>query len=200
MSTRQKLVETAARLFSEQGFGETGMAEILRRARVHRGSLYHAFPSKRDLLVAVLERYRDGMMARLVEPAWRGIEDPVDRVFALLDRYREFLEETECLFGCPIGSLALELHEPDPVVRELLVANFEGWTRKIEECFRAAQAQFREGTDFHALAVFTLTTLEGGVMLARTYRSLVPFDTALAALRDSIDRLRVDDVSQVKVG
>jgi AcrR family transcriptional regulator len=200
MSTRQRLIETAARLFAENGYGATGMAEILRRAGVHRGSLYHAFPSKQDLLVAVLERYRDGMDARLVEPAWRGIVDPLERVFALLDRYRRFLEETECFFGCPIGSLALELHEPPPAVRELLVANFDGWTRKIEECFRAARGQFPEDTDFRTLALFTLATMEGGVMLARTYRSLAPFDAAMTMLRGSIDHLRVDDPSQVKVG
>jgi hypothetical protein len=42
--------------------------------------------------------------------------------------------------------------------------------------------------------------MEGGVMLARTYRSLAPFDAAVTMLRGSIDHLRVDDPSQVKVG
>lgn len=200
MSTKDKLIETAVRLFADKGFGATGMAEILRKAGVHRGSLYHAFPAKKDLLVAVLERYRNGMDARLIEPAWRGVNDPIGRVFALLDRYRAFLVDSECMFGCPIGNLALELHAPDDDIRALLVENFEAWTRKIEECFFAARGQFAAGTDFRALAVFALTTMEGGVMLARTYRSLDRFDTAVATFRDYIDLLRTEDPGAVKVG
>ena len=40
---------------------------------------------------------------------------------------------TDCTYGCPIGSLALELHEPDPPVREALAANFDAWTSAILE-------------------------------------------------------------------
>jgi TetR/AcrR family transcriptional regulator, transcriptional repressor for nem operon len=200
MSTKDKLVETAARLFADNGYGATGMAEILRKAGAHRGSLYHAFPAKKDLLVAVLERYRKGMDVRLIEPAWRDVDDPIARVFALLDRYRAFLVDSECMFGCPIGSLALELHAPDAEIRALLVENFDAWTRKIEECFLAARGQFPAGTDFRALAVFALTTMEGGVMLARTYRSLEHFDSAIATFRDYIDLLHTEDPGAVKVG
>jgi TetR/AcrR family transcriptional regulator, transcriptional repressor for nem operon len=200
MSTKDKLVETAARLFADNGYGATGMAEILRKAGVHRGSLYHAFPAKKDLLVAVLERYRNGMDVRLIEPAWRGVRDPIERVFALLDRYRAFLVDSQCMFGCPIGSLALELHAPDAEIRALLVANFDAWTRKIEECFLAVRGQFQAGTDFRALALFALTTMEGGVMLARTHRSLKHFDSAVATFRDYIDLLRTADPGAVKVG
>lgn len=200
MSTRERLVETAARLFMDKGYGETGMSEILRKAGAHRGSLYHAFPSKKDLLIAVLERYRDGMDARLVEPAWRGIADPIERVFALLARYRQFLEDSECSFGCPIGSLALELHEADEEVRVLLAQNFEGWTRRIEDCFASARAQLPAGTDFRALATLALTTMEGAVMLARTYKSLDHFDVAVATLRDYVELLRTADPDAVKVG
>ena len=68
----------------------------------------HSRP-RRISLIAVLERYRSGIEERLLAPAWNSVSDPIERVFALLDRYRLFLEETHCLFGCPIGSLALEL-------------------------------------------------------------------------------------------
>src|SRR5437867_2587967 len=70
----------------------------------------------------------------LLVPAWQGVADPIERVFALLSRYRQALIETECFYGCPIGSLALELHEPDPAVREKLAANFDGWVTAVQEC------------------------------------------------------------------
>ena len=189
VTTRDKLVETATALFAQRGYNATGMADILAAAGVHRGSLYHAFPSKKDLLLAVLERYRSGIEERLLAPAWNGIDDPIERVFALLERYRRFLVESETTFGCPIGSLALELHEADADVRAMLAANFDAWIGAVEACFVAAGPRLPDEVDRRALALFALTTMEGGVMLARTERSLAGFDTAVAQLRDYVGRL-----------
>jgi AcrR family transcriptional regulator len=189
MTTRQKLIETATALFAARGYNATGMADIIAAAGVHRGSLYHAFPTKQGLLLAVLERYRSGIEERLIAPAWDEVEDPIERVFALLGRYRDFLIETEGRFGCPIGSLALELHEADADVRAMLQANFDAWISQVEHCFVEAGDRLPADLDRRALALFTLTAMEGGVMLARTERRLAPFDTAVAQLRDYIDRL-----------
>jgi len=50
-------VETARALFFEQGYAQTGIAQILKVSGINSGSLYHFFPSKEDLLAAVLEQY-----------------------------------------------------------------------------------------------------------------------------------------------
>jgi hypothetical protein len=126
----------------------------------------------------------------LLAPAWEGVEDPIERVFALLAAYRRMLVSTECVYGCPIGSLALELHEPDPAVRELLAINFDGWTLAIEDSLREAAARLPGGVDIGRLAKFVLTTMEGGVMQARTYRSPETFDAGVDSLRDYFNRLR----------
>ena len=133
MDTRTRLILSAMKLFAEKGYGSTSVQDILREAEANAGSLYHVFATKQDLLVAVLEAYRDGIEPMLLAPAWQGIADPIERVFALLAAYRAMLAETDCLYGCPIGSLALELHEPDPEVRELLAANFAGWARRLRQ-------------------------------------------------------------------
>lgn len=72
-----------------------------------------------DVLTGVLEPYRDSIEAMLPEPAWSKIDDPIENVFALLASYRTMIVESECAYGFPIGSLALELNEPDPLVRAL---------------------------------------------------------------------------------
>jgi AcrR family transcriptional regulator len=54
--TRQALVGTARRLFTEQGFTATGTEEIVAGARVTRGALYHHFKDKTDLFRAVMEQ------------------------------------------------------------------------------------------------------------------------------------------------
>jgi AcrR family transcriptional regulator len=187
-STKERLVWAAMRLFAEKGYQSTSVADILKAAEANAGSLYHVFPTKQHLLVAVLDAYREGIAPMLLEPAWAGVDDPIERVFALLAAYRRMLEASDCLYGCPIGSLALELHEPDPEVRQGLAVNFEGWVRHVEGCFAAAGDRLA-GADPHGLAVLTLTIMEGGVMQSRTHRTLETFDIGVAQLRDYLDRL-----------
>src|SRR4029079_7250379 len=108
--TRQRIVEAAMELFWLKGYGSTSVADILSRSQVNSGSLYYFFPGKQDVLIALLEAYRDGIGRMLLEPAWAGVEDPVDKVFALLARYRWALVESECTYGWPIGSPPPRFH------------------------------------------------------------------------------------------
>lgn len=182
-SAREKIIHAAMELFWLKGYNSTSVADLLSRTQLNSGSLYHVFPSKQDVLVGVLEAYRDGIRDMLLEPAWGDVDDPIEKIFALLNRYRSMIVETECTYGCPIGSLALELHEPDPQVRALLAENFANWTAAIEECLVAAGARIPRGTDKAALSQFVLTTMEGGVMQARTHRDVAFFDRAVGQLR-----------------
>jgi TetR/AcrR family transcriptional repressor of nem operon len=187
--TRQRIVMTAMELFWEKGFQSTSISDILSRTQVHSGSLYHFFPGKQDVLAAVLEAYRDGIEEWLLKPAWSGVDDPIERIFALLAGYRTQLVTTDCTYGCPIGSLALELHEPDLRIRELLSANFANWTMAIERCLDEAGSVLPSDLDRRRLAEFTLTVMEGAIMQARTYRDIHSFDRNIAVLREHFDML-----------
>jgi TetR/AcrR family transcriptional repressor of nem operon len=196
--TRNRIVMTAMELFWEKGFQSTSVADILSRSQVHSGSLYHFFPGKQDVLAAVLEAYRDGIHTWLLQPAWSGVDDPIDRIFALLNGYRTQLVSTDCTYGCPIGSLALELHEPDPGIRELLSVNFRQWVDAIETCLVAAGDALPFMLDRRRLAEFTLTVMEGAIMQARTYREIASFDRSIAVLREHFDML-IETARQEKV-
>ncbi len=198
-SARDRILGAAIRLFAEKGYQSTSVADLLKEAGVHSGSLYHAFPAKQDVLQAVLETYRDGIEPMLLGPAWAGVDDPIERVFALLAIYRRALETTDCAYGCPIGSLALELHEPDPAVRTLLADNFDSWTAHVERCLAQERDRLPPATDLRRLSSFVLTVMEGAVMQARTHRDLSHFDDSVAVLRDYFDSL-MQGGSKVRVG
>ncbi|MBW0144246.1 TetR/AcrR family transcriptional regulator [Sphingomicrobium clamense] len=187
--TRTKIVEAARDLFWEKGFNSTSIADILSRTQVHSGSLYHFFPGKQDLLVAVLEWYRDGIEENLLAYAWAEVDDPIERIFALLNGYRVMLLTSDYAHGCPIGNLALEISEPDPRVRELIARNFSNWVGAVKACLDGASERLPEDTDKQALAEFVLTIMEGGIMQARTHRDIGLFDRSVAVLRTHFDML-----------
>lgn len=191
LDTRNRILMTAMELFWEKGYGSTSIADILSRSQVHSGSLYHFFPGKQDVLIGVLEMYRDGIGEMLLAPNWQGVDDPIERIFALLAGYRTQLVMTDCTYGCPIGTIALELHEPDPKVRDLLAANFANWAAAVRECLEAAGDRLPANVDRAALAEFVLTVMEGAVMQAGTFRDIGYFDRNIAVLRDYFARLGV---------
>ena len=189
LPTRERLLVVAMRLFWEKGFNSTSVADILRESETNSGSLYHFFPTKQALLVGVLELYRDGIHPMLLGPAWEGVDDPIERVFALLGSYRRLLLESDFALGCPIGNLALELAEPDPEVRERLAQNFESWTNAVAGCLQEAGDRLPADLNRREVAHLALAAMEGGVMLARTLRSIEPFDQAVGRFRDYVERL-----------
>jgi TetR/AcrR family transcriptional regulator, transcriptional repressor for nem operon len=187
--TRDSLVESARRLFWLKGYHSTSVAEILHEAGANSGSLYHFFPTKQDLLLAVLDWYLENLGPEVMEPAFRRESDPIERVFAVLEGYRQALLATDLTFGCPIGSLALELHEPDPPLREKLALNFARWRDAVRECLDAAGRRLPPDLDKGELAQLILSVMEGGVMQARTHRSIEPYDASVRQLRKYVEKL-----------
>jgi TetR/AcrR family transcriptional regulator, transcriptional repressor for nem operon len=187
--TRRKILAAAMELFVFRGYERTGLAQIAQKAEVLPGSLYHFFPSKEDLLRATLEMRLELLKPEVLDPIWNRIDDPIERVFGLLDGYRQMLISTAFQHGCPIGNLVLELTETHPRIRQLLADNFDQWSRAIADCFREAADRLPAEADPTHLATFALTTMEGAVMLARTYRNLDAYDQAVSVFRDYIDRL-----------
>jgi len=187
--TRERIINAAIGLFWEKGYAETSLADLMAAAKVNAGSFYYFFRSKENLLHAVLERYKVMLHSVLLAPVYEKTADPIERVFALLGRYREGILGTNCTYGCPIGRLAMEISPAMAQAHQLLAANFEGWSNEVQKNLEAARKRFPAGTDFRSLSRFVLTVMEGGVMQSRSYRSVEPFDQAVAQLRDYFDRL-----------
>jgi AcrR family transcriptional regulator len=182
-STRDRLIQSALFLFWERGFAGTSMSELLAHANVNSGSFYHFFESKEALLKAVLEEYLAGLQPQIVAPAFRETSDPIERIFAILAGYRQRIVATKCQYGCPLGRLALEIDAENRPAHALIAKNFQGWIGAIRECLREAKGRLRPGVDLDGLATYVLVTMEGGVMLSRSYGSAEPFDQATQQLR-----------------
>ena len=172
---------------------------VQQQADVRGGSLYYFFRTKEELLEAALERYAEILDPQVMDPAFAGSEDPIERVFRVLDRYRATLVETDFALGCPIGNLAIEMVDSGPEVRERLAADFALWAARIEACLDGAEERLPPEVDRSQLAGFVLTVMEGAVLVARGQRDLGPFDGAVAQLRDYFARMTAP-TSRRKVG
>src|SRR3954454_25026574 len=84
-STRDRIVAAAVSLFAEQGFDATSVTEVVARAGVAKGALYHHFASKDDLLYEV---YRE-----LVDRQLAGLRDILGRELPPAEALRELIAD-----------------------------------------------------------------------------------------------------------
>src|SRR5712671_1738906 len=162
-TTRERIILAAVELFYSRGYEATGMAQILKKSRANSGSFYFFFKSKEQLLDAVLDWYLENLDPIIVRPAYLATHDPIERIFAILDGYRQKILITNFTFTCPIGRLALEIDPARKAIHNKIAANFDGWTAAVRGSFLDAAERFPSGTDFDQLAEFVLTVMEGGV-------------------------------------
>jgi len=83
--TRERIVAAAVSLFAEQGFDATSVTEVVVRAGVAKGALYHHFASKDDLLYEV---YRE-----LVDRQLTGLREILGRSLPPADALRELIAD-----------------------------------------------------------------------------------------------------------
>ncbi len=188
---KQKIIEVARGLFWKNGYEATGIAEILGEAGIGSGSLYWFFKTKEELLAAVLEQYLGLLDSMIAAPAFKQSADPIERIFLILDFYRQVLKDYEFKLGCPIGNIVLELGDKYEKVRKLAIVNFENWRDVIKKCLQDASDRFLPSIDLNAVSIFILTTMEGAVLQARAHKDILYFDESVTQLRNYIDSLQI---------
>jgi AcrR family transcriptional regulator len=93
---REQLLASGARLLAERPFDEVSIEEIARAAGVSKGLLYHYFPTKKEFLIAALERGQEELAALTApDPSL----PPAEQLAASLDRFLDFVEEHEAAYA-----------------------------------------------------------------------------------------------------
>lgn len=181
--TRVRLVESAADLFSKQGFGATGIKAILASAAAPYGSLYHFFPGGKQELGAAALTHGGARYRELLESVYPPGADVVEATAASFVQAAELLEGTDYGYACPIATIALEVANNDELMRSAAAEAFESWLEVLTQRFSAAGMTDERARDV-AVEIFCL--IEGAVLLSRTTRLSVPMHTAGRAATNAV--------------
>ena len=89
LERRERILESAARLAAHRGFHSVGVSDIGAAAGVSGAALYRHFTSKTDILVALLQRVVDGLLAGAEEALARPVL-PADAMRTLIEKHIDF--------------------------------------------------------------------------------------------------------------
>ncbi len=177
-SLREKILESGVRTLHEHGFASSGIREITAAAGVPQGSFTNHFRSKEAFGLAALDRYYEGIEARIVATLGDETKAPVDRLRAYFDDVAALLEEAGWRHGCLIGNMSLEAAEHSELLRSRLVMAFGDLTQAFAEAVLAAQAagEIRDDLAADDIAAVLMASWQGAMLRMKVERSSVPIE------------------------
>lgn len=188
VGVRNRLVVAAARMFQERGVAATSMHDIKRAAEVSSGSLYHHFPTKKGLALAVIsERVRAEVAATWIA-AVRNADNAATGILTVFDSVITLLDRNGSVSGCPLGNLAVELSLADPEIRRALAQEYGTWRSAIEdrvrEDYARGEATFVTEQTIESFSYVVVAMFSGAMAIAKT-------EQRTFALKACVDQLRL---------
>ena len=175
-SVRDRMVVGAAELLSRAGLAEASFRNVVAHTGAPRGSIYHHFPNGKDELVDEAMRYIGG---RLIGALRRvPVDGPGDVVVAFAGLFRRLLVDSTFEAGCAVAAV-LSTSAPGTTTSTAAAHVFRSWRAELEAMLgRAGVPEGRRP----ALAIVTVATVEGALVLARADGDVASFDAAVEQL------------------
>lgn len=187
--TASKLIDEASQLIADVGYNGFSYADLSQRLGIRKPSIHHHFPSKVDLVVAVVERQRTFIRSQLAALESDN-SDAFGQLSAYVDYWKHCVEEGSTTF-CLAGVLAAELPSLPVDVATAVQGHFNDLGQWLE-CVMAAgmeQGTVQLELEPKTSSQFFLTAVYGAMVMARAYGDPSKFtfvvDTFLTRMRSN---------------
>ena len=140
LDSRTYILRAAYHEIHRKGYRAASLRDILARAGLSKGALYHHFSSKRALGYAVVEELITPYIRRRWVAPLMAAPDPVAALISLLEQASSRLTPEDILHGCALNNLAQEMSPIDAGFRIRLNRVFTMWRDGIAEALQRGQA------------------------------------------------------------
>jgi TetR/AcrR family transcriptional regulator, transcriptional repressor for nem operon len=168
------------------------MDDIADAAGLKKANLFHYYPTKEALGVAVFDK-ASAQGRRKVEETLSGCSgDPINAVERMFDQACGNMQQSGCSGGCFIGNIAQELSDTSEPLRNKVAEYMGQWADQWAEFLRKKKEEgfFRPEFDPSASAVGLLSLFEGAMIFCKASRSTAPLESAKQLARRHFESLR----------
>ncbi|WP_070988545.1 TetR/AcrR family transcriptional regulator [Halofilum ochraceum] len=174
--TRSALIAAGMRDMLLGGYDSVGIAGVLARTGVPKGSFYHYFDSKESFGRAIVEAYAEEWRATRQATFARAALGPVERLEAHFLELEEDVIAQEGMGGCLLGNLSQLMASRSAVLRRAVETGFQEWQDDIVGVLLTAQStgELPSTADPEQIAALVIEAYEGALMRAKSQSSLMP--------------------------
>lgn len=188
--TAERILQAANTLMVERGYSAFSYADIAEAVEIRKASIHHHFPTKADLVAAVLKAHRERLVQG-TELLDQQIEDPLKRIQAYVEYWEGCIRSRTVPF-CIAALLGAELPSlPEPVqaeVRRHFIALREWLERTLEEGVMKRVIQLQRSPAIEAELL--MATVHGAMLSARATENCDVFQAVSAAAINRIVNFR----------
>jgi TetR/AcrR family transcriptional repressor of nem operon len=190
--TKQKIIETAATIFNQNGYIGTSIADIVKSTGVHKGGIYKHFKSKDEIAVAAFD-YSLGLIVETAIDRVGKEETAIERLLAFVNTFKGFTTEPICVGGCPVLNMAVESDDTHPRLRLHVQTAVNGIRALIGSIVELGirQGEIVANTDIEQVSTIIFVTIEGAIMMSKLYGNDIYLDRAIIHLHQYIHDLQI---------
>lgn len=160
--TREKILDAVFALVYVNGYNGTSMSMILDACKIPKGSLYHFFKSKKELVLAVVQERISPRMDQFYELKEVEGEHSIDTIIYFILRVVQ--KEELINYGCPLNRLNQEMSPVDADFEAAINSIYERIKNKTVSLLK--NSSLKEGVDANSLAEFIIATVWGNLSLS----------------------------------
>jgi len=179
-STRDQIIETTCELLEKQGYRATGINQIIEESGAPKGSLYYYFPGGKEQFATEAINRVGQVIAKRIRTTLATFEDPGEAVAAFILKVAYHVQASNFKKGGPTTTVALEAVTTSERLNEACRATYQLWQSAFEE--KLVQSGYSPARS-KRLAGLIIASIEGAIVLSRTYRSVVPLEQIAAELK-----------------
>jgi TetR/AcrR family transcriptional repressor of nem operon len=186
--TRGKILHAAFGEIHRNGFQAASIANILADTGLTKGALYHYFPAKHALGIAVIDEVIRAGLEEMVFQPLRTSEYPVTELLNIMQRKAECANEDSVRLGCPLNNLMQEMSPLDDIFQARMTHILRDWKVAIFNALVTGQRQnqIRADVDCEAAALFIVSAWEGCWGVAKNMQSINAFQSCMTQLQDYV--------------
>jgi AcrR family transcriptional regulator len=173
--TDERIVLAMAELLRTQGYAATGINQLVKAAGFPTGSIYHHFRGGKVAVAAAALRQTGAVYIQLLPLLLDPYDDLTSGIEAAFAQAAEDMEHTGWANLCPVGTVAGEIADTVPQLREVAAEVIALW---IDEGSRYFVGRGLSETDARSAIYAVIGALEGAFILARAQRSREPLHAA----------------------
>jgi TetR/AcrR family transcriptional regulator, lmrAB and yxaGH operons repressor len=176
--SRARMVASAASLIGAKGVAATSFSEVLKSSGAPRGSIYHHFPKGKQQLAGDAMRLTKAMVNAYQREC--SATTPSGVLDHFVEFFRRSMVSSRCQSGCPVTGVLVDTFSTEDRLRQIGKESFRAWVSLLSSQFRATGVSAKEA---QSLAVTTLASVEGALILCRAERGIAPLNRVNADLR-----------------
>lgn len=185
---RTRLIEATFQEVFSKGYNGASLANILDRANTKKGSMYHYFSSKKEMVLSMIEEKID----KRIKQRWQELENTQNNILELLISMIRDTNSWNLTKGCPLGNLLQESLNEDEDFANTLTQILNKWKQLFSQALKKAIAnkEIKPTINTENISTFIIACIQGSLLISKKNQDKIDFYICIDELTFYINSLK----------